>query len=167
VVISTPQPIRRPFDLNQLGRAIGNGPFHLCTSKGDGKIALYRAAMQEGQTAMLPLDSAKLGEPMTLPGGTRITDTGLLHLKRLTSLRYLSLHGTGISDAGLVHLGSLRKLEDLDLSQTHVTRQAVQSLQAALPKATIRVGQADLGNGRSRPRESSRERASRRKQGDS
>ena len=79
------------------------------------------------------------------PGGTRITDAGLLHiagltdlqelnlactdftdagllfLGRLTRLEYLVLGGTQISDAGLVHIAGLSDLQDLNLTGTDVT----------------------------------------------
>ncbi len=52
---------------------------------------------------------------------TQVSDEGLLHLKKLTSLSGLYISGTQITDAGLVHLKELNKLEELDLSDTQVT----------------------------------------------
>ena len=51
---------------------------------------------------------------------TQITDAGLVHLKDLTNLTTLYLPKQ-ITDAGLVHLKGLTNLEELDLSGTQIT----------------------------------------------
>eukprot|EP00913_Durusdinium_trenchii_P005630 g5248.t1 len=53
--------------------------------------------------------------------GTRITDTGLAHLKEKTQLKWLDISGTRINDAGLAHLKGMTKLEWLDLNETRIT----------------------------------------------
>jgi hypothetical protein len=37
-------------------------------------------------------------------GGTHVTDAGLVHLKRLIRLQWLSLAGTVVNDAGVAEL---------------------------------------------------------------
>ena len=53
--------------------------------------------------------------------GTKVTDAGLVHLKGLTKLEFLSLSNTPVTDAGLKHLKELTKLQYLSLSNTKVT----------------------------------------------
>lgn len=67
-----------------------------------------------------------------------ITDSGLVHLKELTSLQVLNLEGTPITDAGLVHLQGLAKLEKLHLGKTKVTDAGIAELQKALPNCEIK-----------------------------
>ena len=52
---------------------------------------------------------------------TNVTDSGLVHLKRLTKLELLNLDGTKVTDAGLAHLSGLTRLLGLDLSNTKIT----------------------------------------------
>jgi signal transduction histidine kinase len=53
--------------------------------------------------------------------GTRVTDAGLAHVKRLKGLQELHLDGTAISDAGLALLADLQGIQILDLKDTAVT----------------------------------------------
>jgi hypothetical protein len=46
----------------------------------------------------------------------RLTDAGLVHLKRLTNLKALTLTSTLLTDAGLAHLSGLTNLEELALN---------------------------------------------------
>jgi len=69
--------------------------------------------------------------------GTQITDAGLVYLEGLTNLKALSLDNTQITDAGLVQLKRLTKLEALGLSDTKVTDEGVKKLQEALPNCYI------------------------------
>jgi Leucine-rich repeat (LRR) protein len=48
-------------------------------------------------------------------------DAGMVHLKGLTQLTRLFLHGSQVSDAGLEHLAGLTKISDLGLGATQVT----------------------------------------------
>jgi hypothetical protein len=68
---------------------------------------------------------------------TKVSDTGLAHLKGLESVSYLWLENTGVSDAGLEHLKGLPKLRSLGLGGTKVTDAGVKALQKALPKCQI------------------------------
>ncbi len=62
---------------------------------------------------------------------TQITDAGLAHLNRLTSLSKLSLSHTQITDVGLLNLKNLTRLSVLDLRGTKVTDAGVNELQNA------------------------------------
>jgi len=75
-------------------------------------------------------------ECLTL-GGTKITDAGLVNLKRWASLRSLLLQNTMITDAGLNDLKRLSGLTYLDISGTQTTDKAVEDLKQALPKCKI------------------------------
>jgi len=54
-------------------------------------------------------------------GDARVTDGGLMHLKRLTNLKLLYICNTQVSDAGLKHLQGLTNLRKLHLSRSQVT----------------------------------------------
>ncbi len=68
---------------------------------------------------------------------TQITDSGLEHLKGLTSLQELQLDSTKVTDTGLEHLKSLKSLHYLHLDSTNVTDEGVKKLQKALPNCEI------------------------------
>lgn len=53
--------------------------------------------------------------------GTRISDRGLLHLRHLRRIRFLTLDETCISDEGLAHLAAISEISELWLSGTAVT----------------------------------------------
>ncbi len=60
--------------------------------------------------------------------GTKVTDTGLIHLRQLPALNVLYLNGTRVTDAGLVHLKGLLRLEELSLDDTKITGVGLASL---------------------------------------
>jgi hypothetical protein len=62
-------------------------------------------------------------------GGTKVTDDGLVHLRKLIQLRHLHLDNTGVTDAGLKDLGALIYLRGLDLNGNHITDDGLKSLQ--------------------------------------
>jgi hypothetical protein len=68
---------------------------------------------------------------------TRITNAGLAHLERLSSLRYLSLQDTSVTDAGLAHLEGLPNLQEVDLDGTKVTDAGVTELRRTQPKVKV------------------------------
>ena len=59
---------------------------------------------------------------------TKVTDTGLEHLKGMTSLHILDLRSTKVTDAGLVHLNGLKNLQNLVLANTQVTNTGLEHL---------------------------------------
>ena len=71
---------------------------------------------------------------------TRIDDSGIVHLSGLTELEYLNLYGTALSDRALDHLLELKNLRQLYLWQTNVTAGGVEKLQKALPRVRISRG---------------------------
>lgn len=70
--------------------------------------------------------------------GTRVGNTDLIHLQRLTGLRVLWLYDTRVSDAGLVYLQGLHGLRVLNLRSTLVSVGGVDALQERLPACEIR-----------------------------
>jgi len=68
---------------------------------------------------------------------TKITDSGLKSIERLSRLTHLDLSGTAITDRGLWRLKSMSALKDLGLSRTNVTAAGVAELQKSLPNCTI------------------------------
>ncbi len=51
---------------------------------------------------------------------TRITDAGLVHLGKITTLKRLHLEKTAVTDAGMQHLSGLKELDLLNLFGTAV-----------------------------------------------
>jgi Leucine-rich repeat (LRR) protein len=60
----------------------------------------------------------------------KFTDAGLAHLKRMRTLRSLSIESPEITDAGLAHLARLTQLEVLALSSKHITGTGLAELAA-------------------------------------
>ena len=52
---------------------------------------------------------------------TKLTNTTLIEIKKMSNLKKLYLEGTAVDDAGLKHLARLKHLFVLDLSRTRVT----------------------------------------------
>ncbi len=77
--------------------------------------------------------------------GTQVTDAGLVHLKGLTKLEELILWHTGVTDAGLIHLKGLTNLEYLQLGCTQVSDDGVKQLRQALPDCYIEYWPAARG----------------------
>jgi Leucine-rich repeat (LRR) protein len=61
---------------------------------------------------------------------TRVSDTGLTHLKALTKLTTLHLNNTQVSDAGLAHLEGLTNLTNLHLDSTQVSNAGLAHLES-------------------------------------
>lgn len=90
---------------------------------------------------------ATLGRLAALPGagdfaclvliGARVTDDGLSHLTRLTTIHRLFLTGTGVSDIGLPELARLARLRSVELKNTKVTAAGIKALGAARPDLRI------------------------------
>jgi Leucine-rich repeat (LRR) protein len=70
--------------------------------------------------------------------GTTISDAALTHLNGITSLSKLDLGFTEITDAGIAHLTALSKLSSLVLRATNVSDEGVEELKQALPRVTVR-----------------------------
>ena len=68
---------------------------------------------------------------------TQVTDAGLAHLKGLTELGCLWLDNTHVGDAGLAHLKGLVKMEQLWLHHTQVTDTGIGELELTLPRMSI------------------------------
>lgn len=64
---------------------------------------------------------------------TKVTDAGIVHLKKLKNLRVLSLDGTLVSNNCLEHVEHLKQIEQLELGGTRITDEGLQHL-SALPK---------------------------------
>lgn len=72
---------------------------------------------------------------------TAITDAGLAHLAGLQKLAYLNLFGdAGVTDSGLVHLAGCKSLTKLFLWETKVTAAGAAKLKEALPEISIDLG---------------------------
>jgi hypothetical protein len=70
-------------------------------------------------------------------GATKITDTGLVSLRKWAALKVLNLPGTAITDTGLENLKELHELRFLYLKGTRVTDEGIKNLQKALPNCEI------------------------------
>ena len=65
-----------------------------------------------------------------------VTDSDLIHLRRLGNLRRLDIARTAVSDVGLAHLQGLTRLQVL-INNTQVTDAGVNELKKALPNTGI------------------------------
>ena len=65
---------------------------------------------------------------------TRVTDTGLARVGRLTKLNELWIGGAKVTDASVPHILKLKQLETLDINATGITAQGQQRLKRGLPK---------------------------------
>jgi hypothetical protein len=59
---------------------------------------------------------------------SRMTNSGLEHLKNLPQLQKRHLCGTHVTDAGLHYLEGMTNLDELDISDTKVTAAGVETL---------------------------------------
>ena len=75
--------------------------------------------------------------PALYLGATKITDTGLVSLRKWAALKVLNLPDTAITDAGLENLKGLHELRFLYFKNTRVTDEGVKDLQQALPNCRI------------------------------
>ena len=107
------------------------------------KVEFNRAALTDVKLEEAVLHMKKLTSlrAVTL-GFTKVTDAGLAHLSGLPELEELGLAQTGVTDAGLSHLKELKKLKRLDLVGTKVTDRGAAELKAALPDLDITRGPA-------------------------
>ncbi len=69
--------------------------------------------------------------------GRKITDAGLVHLRRMTQLQTLDIDRSEATDEGLEHLKGLSNLQSLCLWGTKVSNKGVKGLQQALPDCKI------------------------------
>ncbi|QMU28603.1 c-type cytochrome domain-containing protein [Adhaeribacter radiodurans] len=75
---------------------------------------------------------------------TKITDNGLVHLKKLKNLTRLSLDQTAVSDAGLSAIQSLTHLKYLNLYGTKVTDQGLKILASCKSLKSIYLWQTKV-----------------------
>lgn len=71
---------------------------------------------------------------------TAVSDKGLEQLKSLTQLQYLNLVGTKVTAKGLAQLKDLNKLQQIYLYQTAISGSDWNSLKKAFPKTLIDTG---------------------------
>lgn len=71
---------------------------------------------------------------------TQVTDAGIAHLAGLPNLEYLNLYGTQVSDAGLAKLAGLKNLKKVFLWQSKVTDAGAKKLAAAIPGLEANTG---------------------------
>ena len=88
-------------------------------------------------TSVIFMSSFKRTDGNIVITESRINDDGMVHLKALTELESLKIHGGNVTDAGLVHLRGLTRLRSLELKGTKTTEAGVVELQKALPNCKI------------------------------
>ena len=71
---------------------------------------------------------------------TRVDDAGVAHLSGLSQLEYLNLYDTDVTDKALEHLTGLKNLKQLYLWKTKVTKVGAEKLQKTLPELRISRG---------------------------
>jgi serine/threonine protein kinase len=104
------------------------------------RFSVYSAATEDEVLALGDLVGAPNVVYLNLSFCAGVTDRALELLPALPTLRQLFLRDAAlITDAGLVHLHALKRLRLLDLTDCpQLSAAALDALQAALPKCTIR-----------------------------
>jgi hypothetical protein len=78
--------------------------------------------------------------------GTKVTDAGLVSLKRLTQLQTLDVFDGDVTDDGLKHLTGLSHLQTLNLSRTQVTDAGLKDLKALTQLQTLDLSDTQVTN---------------------
>ncbi|MEZ6125230.1 MAG: protein kinase [Planctomycetaceae bacterium] len=76
-----------------------------------------------------------------------ITDLGLVHLRKLTNLKTLSLTLAPVTDAGTSHLVAVYSLQQLLIQGTQISSRAVAEIQRQLPTCRVYGGRFDERRG--------------------
>ena len=71
---------------------------------------------------------------------THITDTGLKNLSTLSNLQYLNLVGTNISSDGLIPLSNLSKLQQVFIFKTAISNEVLTILKQKMPQTAFDTG---------------------------
>lgn len=102
------------------------------------EVFLAGTRIQGAEEALAHIGHLRRLEALWLAPPT-MTDAGLAQLEGLTNLKLMniSLSGTRVTDTGLVHLKGLECLEGLDLRGTSVTDAGVSELKKSLPRTII------------------------------
>jgi hypothetical protein len=79
-------------------------------------------------------------ETLNLDGASLVDDRGLVHLKGLPRLRYLTLDGTSVGDEGLEHLRDVPALQYLSLAATRVTDAGLATIRELPQLRTLLLG---------------------------
>lgn len=91
-------------------------------------------------TSLVGLESLSVANTNWVDSGMRITDTGLVHLAKLTSLRELDLGDTQVSDHGFARLAALKNLRELKIDGTRVTGEGLKVLENYPGLESLTVG---------------------------
>jgi serine/threonine protein kinase/Leucine-rich repeat (LRR) protein len=123
------------INLSGAGNMTDAGLKHFREYKNLKEFHAYNAPMgDQGVEALKDCENLNI---LTL-AQTRVSNTGLAHLKRMTKLTALSLFNVqAVNDDGLKHLTGLKNLTSLDLTGTQVTAGGIADLQKALPNCEI------------------------------
>jgi hypothetical protein len=70
---------------------------------------------------------------------TRISDAGIVHLKKLPELTYLNLHGANLTDKALTNLTGMKKMAYLNLDATKVSDGGLVHLKQMKELKTLRL----------------------------
>ena len=74
---------------------------------------------------------------LTLLNAARVTDEGLISLRKLTRLRFVDIQNSRITDSGLKHLESLTDLRELRLVNSIISGPGLEYLKGALRLETL------------------------------
>ena len=80
-------------------------------------------------------------EILLLVNSRRITDAGLIHLRKLPRLTELTLDGLGITDAGLIYLAGVNQPAYVLVKYTAVTANGLDGLKNSRPTCNITARQ--------------------------
>jgi len=146
--------------LESLGFSSGRSSY-TCPLTGKGFIYLSgMSSLRNLVVQFTMIDNESLGhlknltslENLTLWNNMAIPGEGLVHLRNMPSLRYISFYTVPIEDFGLENLKGMSRLEHLSLQYTHVTDDGLAHLKGltglkdlVLPPNTTGTGLVNLG----------------------
>jgi hypothetical protein len=87
--------------------------------------------------ALAPLEGCTRGLDMLSLDEVRLPADGLSHVKKMTSLKFMSLRNTGVSASSLEELSGLKALESLDVRGNGLSSESIRELQRLLPSCLI------------------------------
>jgi len=104
--------------------------------------------IQDSDSTWLPAAwSARLGGRVPLSAvGARIDDEALSLIGQFDGLRLLRLEASPVTDAGLIHLKRLSSVDYLDLTQTGIGDQGLASVAALTSLTTLKLGGTKVGD---------------------
>ncbi|MBB75702.1 MAG: hypothetical protein CMJ75_14450 [Planctomycetaceae bacterium] len=99
--------------------------------------SLKLSGTQVSTTGLSHLTNLPQLQILELDSCPQLSDSALVQVAKIRSLKTLNLRDTPITDAGVEYLTSLKKLRTLSIGNSQITEAGVAKLQQALPNCTV------------------------------